>query len=240
VNHVDDDPFRTLRTWFRHWPPLLLTLASVALATLVRLGFDEVWPDRYPFLPYFPAILLCAMVAGWRYGALATAVSALLSLVLTEHDSDLAAVTGLIKCVFERDALDHAFIDAHTAGVDALRTAVDAASWAAIEAGSGLARAQIEQAADVYCASDATIFCWGMGITQHARSVATIQMLLNALLLRGNIGRPGAGPCPVRGHSTGLRTTVTGTVGGRCGRVMFRLKSDTATKQAACDGTRSR
>jgi molybdopterin-dependent oxidoreductase alpha subunit len=114
---------------------------------------------------------------------------------------DLAAITGLIKCVFERDALDHAFIAAHTDGVDALRASVAAASWEAIESESGLSRAQIEDAAGVYCESKATIFCWGMGITQHTRSVATIQMLVNALLLRGNIGRPGAGPCPVRGHS---------------------------------------
>jgi PAS domain S-box-containing protein len=95
VYHVDDDPFRPLRTWFRHWPPLLLTFAAVALATLVRVGLDSAWPDRFPFLPYFPAVLLCAMVAGWRYGALATVVSALLSVVLTERGVDLAAVTGV-------------------------------------------------------------------------------------------------------------------------------------------------
>ena len=114
---------------------------------------------------------------------------------------DLAFLTGLMKCVFAQNALDHGFIAQHTQGVEALRASIETASWDEIETESGLARAQIEEAAAVYIASRATIFCWGMGITQHARSVATIQMLLNALLLRGNIGRPGAGPCPVRGHS---------------------------------------
>uniref|UniRef100_UPI00374D93E8 molybdopterin dinucleotide binding domain-containing protein n=1 Tax=Undibacterium sp. TaxID=1914977 RepID=UPI00374D93E8 len=60
---------------------------------------------------------------------------------------------------------------------------------------------QIQHAADIYMASKSVIACWGMGITQHKHSVATIQMIINMLLLRGNIGRPGAGPCPVRGHS---------------------------------------
>ncbi len=114
---------------------------------------------------------------------------------------DLALLTGLIKCVFDWGAEDREFIAAHTSDVESLRESVAATDWASIESESGLSRAQIEEAARVYCESDATIFCWGMGITQHARSVATIQMLMNLLLLRGNIGRPGAGPCPVRGHS---------------------------------------
>ncbi|MGR2078124.1 hypothetical protein ACUX1T_24815, partial [Salmonella enterica] len=70
-----------------------------------------------------------------------------------------------------------------------------------LEAQSGLTRAQIEQAADLYAGSERVIACWGMGITQHRHSVATIQMIVNLLLLRGNLGRPGAGACPVRGHS---------------------------------------
>jgi molybdopterin-dependent oxidoreductase alpha subunit len=114
---------------------------------------------------------------------------------------DLAFLTGMAKHVFAIDALDHAFLAAHTEGLEALRASVEGCGWDAIEAGSGLARAQIEEAAQVYCESRATIFCWGMGITQHVRAVATIQLLVDLLLLRGNIGRPGAGPCPVRGHS---------------------------------------
>src|SRR5690606_36999092 len=61
--------------------------------------------------------------------------------------------------------------------------------------------AQLRRAGDIYLKAQRTIACWGMGITQHKHSVATIQMIVNLLLLRGNIGRPGAGACPVRGHS---------------------------------------
>jgi molybdopterin-dependent oxidoreductase alpha subunit len=114
---------------------------------------------------------------------------------------DLALLTGMAKCVFEWNAVDTAFVAAHAEGLDELRASLQAAGWYENEAQAGLPRAQIEEMARVYCESDATIFCWGMGITQHARSVATIQMLVNLLLLRGNIGKPGAGPCPVRGHS---------------------------------------
>ncbi len=121
---------------------------------------------------------------------------------------DLAVATGIAKVVIqsadsERDphALDIAFIAANTHGYDDFADCVRDAAWPDIERESGLSRAQLEQAAQIYLDSRATIFCWGMGITQHRRSVATIQMLTNLLLVRGNIGKPGAGPCPVRGHS---------------------------------------
>jgi molybdopterin-dependent oxidoreductase alpha subunit len=114
---------------------------------------------------------------------------------------DLAALIGMARVVLERDAVDHDFVARHCLDYEALRDAVLAADWADIEVDSGLSRADIEDAARIYIDSAATIFCWGMGITQHRRSVATIQMLMNLLLLRGNIGKPGAGPCPVRGHS---------------------------------------
>lgn len=119
---------------------------------------------------------------------------------------DLAVATGLAKVVVERAddgeaALDSAFIAAYTHGFERYAEALRATPWDAIERESGLSRAHIEQAARVYLDSRATIVCWGMGLTQHRRSVATLQMLLNLLLMRGNIGKPGAGPCPVRGHS---------------------------------------
>lgn len=114
---------------------------------------------------------------------------------------DLAVATALCKAVIESGTVDRAFVATYTHGFDAFDAAMRATRWDALERESGLTRAQLEQAARTYIASDATILCWGMGITQHARSVATIQMLANLLLLRGNIGKPGAGPCPVRGHS---------------------------------------
>jgi molybdopterin-dependent oxidoreductase alpha subunit len=114
---------------------------------------------------------------------------------------DLAVAKGIAKAVVEMDALDREFIAAHTSGFDAFRADIEAESWAAIEVGSGLTEAQLREAAAIYAASPATILTWGMGITQHRHSVATIQMLVALLLLRGNLGRRGAGACPVRGHS---------------------------------------
>ena len=119
---------------------------------------------------------------------------------------DFALVKGMMKHVVEqqdagRAVLDHAFIAEHTRGIDALLADLRAESWPLLEQESGLSEDQIRAAGDVYLKADSVIACWGMGITQHAHSVATIQMITNLLLLRGNIGRPGAGPCPVRGHS---------------------------------------
>lgn len=114
---------------------------------------------------------------------------------------DLAIATGLAKAVLAAEAHDRVFLDAYCEGFDALQSALALTPWPLIEAEAGLSRAQLEEAAGVYIRSRATILCWGMGITQHRRSVATIQMLMNVLLLRGNLGKPGAGPCPVRGHS---------------------------------------
>ncbi len=114
---------------------------------------------------------------------------------------DLAAAKGLIKAVLERGAQDERFIVEHTEGFEDFSRDVLLEPWPAIEAASGLSQAQLREAAEVYIASNATICTWGMGITQHKHSVATIQMLVNLLLVRGNIGKPGAGACPVRGHS---------------------------------------
>ncbi|BBB66957.1 formate dehydrogenase a chain [Undibacterium sp. YM2] len=124
---------------------------------------------------------------------------------------DLATVKGMIKCVLEADQLAQAegrhriidveFISEHTANFEQFAAEALAESWDVIVRESGLDRAQIQRAADTYMGAGKVIACWGMGITQHKHSVATIQMIVNLLLLRGNIGRPGAGPCPVRGHS---------------------------------------
>ncbi|WP_149194074.1 FdhF/YdeP family oxidoreductase [Luteimonas suaedae] len=124
---------------------------------------------------------------------------------------DLAAVKGMIKHVLERDAealargdaslLDRDFIAGHTTGFEAFAADVAAESWPTIVEESGLAEADLRRAGDIYLRSERVIACWGMGITQHKHSVATIHMIVNLLLLRGHLGRPGAGACPVRGHS---------------------------------------
>ena len=124
---------------------------------------------------------------------------------------DLAAVKGIIKHVLEADELarrdggervvDVDFITRHTTGFAGFAADVADEAWDTIEAESGLSRDQLARAAGIYMAAGSVICCWGMGITQHKHSVATIQMIVNLLLLRGNLGKPGAGACPVRGHS---------------------------------------
>ncbi len=124
---------------------------------------------------------------------------------------DLAAVKGIIKHVLERDAeaaraaqprlLDLQFITQHTANFDAFAADMIAEPWATIVEESGLSEAELRHAGEIYLKSERLIACWGMGITQHKHSVATIHMIANLLLLRGHLGRPGAGACPVRGHS---------------------------------------
>ena len=119
---------------------------------------------------------------------------------------DLAMVKGMMKHVVEQEdarggVLDHAFIAQHTTGIEALLDDLRAESWPLLEQESGQSEAQMRTAGDVYLNAGSVIACWGMGITQHPHSVATIQTIANLLMLRGNLGRPGAGVCPVRGHS---------------------------------------
>ncbi|WP_412541090.1 FdhF/YdeP family oxidoreductase [Longispora sp. K20-0274] len=96
---------------------------------------------------------------------------------------------------------DREFIAAHTTGFDSYAANVATVDWAVTEEATGLTRAEIEETAAMFAASDATIVCWAMGLTQHRDAVATIQEVVNVQLLRGMIGKPGAGLCPVRGHS---------------------------------------
>jgi len=119
---------------------------------------------------------------------------------------DLAAITGMCKAVLEAEeaggnVLDRDFIARHTSGFEEFAVVVRGQSWHQIEQDSGLSRERIEQAAAIYIASKATIATWCMGLTQHEYAIETIQMLVNLMLLRGNVGKPGAGLMPVRGHS---------------------------------------
>ncbi|KKB10026.1 FdhF/YdeP family oxidoreductase [Devosia chinhatensis] len=119
---------------------------------------------------------------------------------------DLALLKGLMKVMFERDAagedvLDQAFIAEHTEGLDALRADVVQQDWAELVAVSGISEEQIRRVADIYIRSKATIICYGMGLTQHQQGSRLLQQLAALLLLKGNIGKPGAGIAPIRGHS---------------------------------------
>jgi len=124
---------------------------------------------------------------------------------------DAAAIKGIAKALFALDAdakkiggtpaLDHDFIAQHTSGFDAFAADIEATDWSDIERLSGLTRADLESAAAAYAQSKATILCYGMGLTQHLTGTSNVQQLVNLLLLRGNMGRPGAGICPLRGHS---------------------------------------
>lgn len=115
-------------------------------------------------------------------------------------NGDLAFFQAINAILIERGAIDREFIDTHCAGFDdyAASATVD---WPTIEQATGLDRAQIERVAAMVMESDSAIVCWAMGLTQHKNSVPTIREITNFLLLRGNMGKPGAGACPVRGHS---------------------------------------
>jgi molybdopterin-dependent oxidoreductase alpha subunit len=131
---------------------------------------------------------------------------------------DGAAIIGICKALIAADddahardrtaILDRAFIAEHTSGFEAFAQAVRDCSWTMIEQRSGIRRGDMEAVASIYATSNATIACYGMGLTQHRLGVEIVQLLCNLMLLRGNIGKPGAGLCPVRGHSNiqGQRT----------------------------------
>ncbi len=141
---------------------------------------------------------------------------------------DMALLKGLMKLLLEADsttgtslirrkgpegashesemspfssALDRQFIAENTTGFDALAADIRAADWDQLIAQSGISREQMEQAAEMLRGTPRIIACWAMGLTQHTEAVGTIRQVVNLLLLRGSIGKPGAGVCPVRGHS---------------------------------------
>lgn len=121
-------------------------------------------------------------------------------------NGDMALLKGMMKLMFEAEAngrriLDKNFIENHTHGFEEFEQNLEKTSWLDIEEQSGLTRLQIEEATEIYMSSERVITCWAMGLTQHKNAVGTIQEVVNLHLLRGQIGREGAGLCPVRGHS---------------------------------------
>ena len=124
---------------------------------------------------------------------------------------DASLLKGVMKALIEMDeartllgqepCLDRAFLAEHTHGYQALYDDLHRCHWAELEQDSGLSRSQMEDLAYRYDRSKATIICYGLGITQHKNGTENVQQLVNLLLLKGNIGKRGAGICPLRGHS---------------------------------------
>ncbi|MGE0551375.1 MAG: FdhF/YdeP family oxidoreductase [Kofleriaceae bacterium] len=177
-------------------PRMLSTLREVARrgATIVginplrELGLTRFAHPQKP-LEAFGGVALCS------------------EFVQVQIGGDLALFLGISKAVLELEdqrpgeVLDHEFLGAFTTGFAEWRAHVADMPWSAISNGCGVDQDTIRQLAERYASSRAVIACWAMGLTQHKSSVATIQEIVNLMLLRGNVGRPGAGLCPVRGHS---------------------------------------
>jgi molybdopterin-dependent oxidoreductase alpha subunit len=122
-------------------------------------------------------------------------------------NGDVALLSGIMKAMLEADresggkVLAHDFIRHHTEGFPALASHLESQSWEHIVQQSGVSRAAIDEAARIASASERMIVTWAMGITQHENGVDNVRSIVNFALLRGQIGRRGAGVCPVRGHS---------------------------------------
>ncbi|WP_199245643.1 FdhF/YdeP family oxidoreductase [Leifsonia sp. AG29] len=119
---------------------------------------------------------------------------------------DLALVRGMAKALFEAaesnpSLLDTAFLEKYTTGVDEYREIAQRTSWEELVEQSGLSEADIRGASKIYQEAERTVFSWCLGVSQHEHGVDTVREIVNLLLLRGNVGKKGAGPSPVRGHS---------------------------------------
>ncbi|MFO7177993.1 MAG: FdhF/YdeP family oxidoreductase [Pseudomonadota bacterium] len=131
--------------------------------------------------------------------------------IASEHvpvriNGDVPLLKGVMKELFALEAarggvLDHAFIAEHTHGFEAFRDALARIDGDVLVEQSGVPQSTLKRLAEIYASARRVIVCWAMGLTQHKNAVANVREIVNLLLLRGNIGRPGAGVCPVRGHS---------------------------------------
>lgn len=123
---------------------------------------------------------------------------------------DIALFQGVLKVLLERGTVDHAFVDAHTTGWDAVAAQVTAIPWEQVELESGVPRSQVEWLGELVGRATSMITIWSMGLTQHAHGTQNIEAAVNLHLARGAFGRPKCGVIPIRGHSG-----VQG--GGECG-----------------------
>jgi len=114
---------------------------------------------------------------------------------------DAALLKGFIKVHIEQGRLDDAFIASSTSGYESMASMAKSTPWDSIVRDSGISKEEIVTVGRLLARSNATIACWAMGLTQQPNGVAVIQEVVNLLLMGGHVGRPGAGFCPVRGHS---------------------------------------
>ncbi len=155
---------------------------------------------------------------------------------------DMAVFQGILKELIAeeerrpREIFDHDFIRKHTTGLDELIAHLRNVSWDDITLSSGLSREQIRAATDETLSAGKIIVCWAMGLTQHKQAVGTIQEIVNFLLLRGNIGRPGAGVCPVRGHSNVQGDRTMGIFEKPSARFLDRLDAEFSFKSPRAHG----
>jgi molybdopterin-dependent oxidoreductase alpha subunit len=152
--------------------------------------------------------------------------SKIASLYLQPHiGGDLALLTGLAKHVLERNAVDTAFITQATEGFDEFAKHLQAISWDEIERNSGVDRQTIARAAELYCSARNVVFGWTMGITHHQHGVANVRAIVNLALMRGMVGRPGAGLLPIRGHSNVQGMGSVGVVPNLKQQILDNLES---------------
>ncbi len=152
---------------------------------------------------------------------------------------DLALLKGIAKELLEEEerrpgeVFDHAFIRAHTHGYDALLADLRGESWELVVEQSGVSRADIRRVAEMVMAHERLIVAWAMGLTQQPQAVAAIQSIVNLLLLRGSIGKPGAGALPVRGHSNVQGDRTVGDLGADVGALPGRAGPGVRLRAAA-------
>ncbi len=142
-----------------------------------------------------------------RYWVPSNAESALFGTRMTDEwfqihtGGDVAFIDGVLKCLLEEGGIDEAFVEAHTAGWPELRELLAGLAFEDLERWSGASRADMARFARLYAGSARTIFIWSMGVTQHVCGTDNVLAIVNLALARGNVGRPGAGLMPIRGHS---------------------------------------
>ncbi|WP_039056399.1 FdhF/YdeP family oxidoreductase [Enterobacter sp. Bisph1] len=183
-------------------PRMLGTLREVAKrgATIVAINpLRERGLERFtsPQSPIEMLALSSTKLASTYYkvrvGGDAAMLKGVMKILLSMHDDALAKG--------EPGVIDEAFIREHTQGFEALKADLEATDWDHILKVSGMERKEIQNIARLYASAGRTIICYGMGITQHQYGTQNVQQIANLLLLRGNIGKQGAGICPLRGHS---------------------------------------